>query len=124
MAAAMFNFLVNFWKTIDENGSMMWIISENKISILYYFNDENTNLHKILVLLNSLGDGYGLAQRGWKLPFRMQVAWLWVVEPGLKHLFRDYQKRVEFLHDFDEIMINIQWSPEKKHVGFFKTSTV
>ena len=120
----MFNFLVNFWKTIDENGSMMWIISENKISILYYFNDENTNLHKILVLLNSLGDGYGLAQRGWKLPFRMQVAWLWVVDPGLKHLFRDYQKRVEFLHDFDEIMINIQWSPEKKHVGFFKTSTV
>ena len=50
------------------------IISENEISLLYYFNDKNTDLQKNFDLLNSLGDGYGLAQRSWKLPFKMRVS--------------------------------------------------
>ena len=29
-----FNFLVNFWKTVDENGSMTWTISDNHISYI------------------------------------------------------------------------------------------
>ena len=34
MAKTTFHFLANFWRTTDENGSMMWTISEDKISIL------------------------------------------------------------------------------------------
>ena len=29
-----FNFTVNFWTTVDENGSITWTITENKISIV------------------------------------------------------------------------------------------
>ena len=46
----------------------------------------------------------------------------WFAKKIRKHLFRDYQERVEFLHNFDEMM-NIQLSPEKA-CGIFKTSTV
>ena len=41
-----FDYLFNFWRTIDENGSMTWTISDNHISKLYYFNDENLDLQK------------------------------------------------------------------------------
>ena len=41
-----FNLFVNFWHTTDKNGSMTWSIQNNKISILYYFNDENIDLGK------------------------------------------------------------------------------
>ena len=88
MGTTTFNFLVNFWRTIEENGSMTWTISEDKISILYYFNDGNTDLQNILDLLNSLGDSYGLAPRGWKLPFRMQVS-------DSQSWNGDYFKRIE-----------------------------
>ena len=69
-----FNFIVNFWRTIDENGSKIWTISDNHISILYYFNDENLDLQNILDNLNSYASSFGLAQRGWELPFTMQVS--------------------------------------------------
>ena len=29
-----FNLFVNFWRTIDENGSMTWSIFNNKISYI------------------------------------------------------------------------------------------
>ena len=32
--------MVNFWATVDKNGSMTWTVTEDKISILCYFNDE------------------------------------------------------------------------------------
>ena len=41
-----FNFLVDFWAEADENGSMTWNVKHDKISILYYFNDENIDLEK------------------------------------------------------------------------------
>ena len=40
------DFLFSFWRTIDENGSMAWTISDNHILILYYFNNENLDLQK------------------------------------------------------------------------------
>ena len=39
-----YNFLVNFWTTVDENGSMTWTVTDDKISILYYFNNKNINM--------------------------------------------------------------------------------
>ena len=47
-----FNFLIDFLHTVDENGSMTWSVSDEKISILYYFNRENINLEYIVLLLN------------------------------------------------------------------------
>ena len=37
-----------------RNGSVIWKISKDSISILHYFRDENIDLEKILELLNSL----------------------------------------------------------------------
>ena len=39
-----YNFLVNFWTTVDENGSMTWTVTDDKISILYYFNNKNIDM--------------------------------------------------------------------------------
>ena len=72
--ASAFNFIVNFWRTINENGSMTWTISDNQISILYYFNDENLDLQKNLYALNSYVSSFGVAEGGWKLTFKMQVS--------------------------------------------------
>ena len=85
-----FNFILNFWRTMDESGSMTWTISNNKISILYYFNDESIDLEESFNLLNSSGSSYELNQPGWKLPFIMQVS-----DP--KTWNRDYFKSVEFV---------------------------
>ena len=87
--ATAFNFLVNFWRTIDKNGSMTWTISDNHISILY-FNDENLDLQKILNVLNSYARSLGIAQRGLKLPFTMQVS-------DSETWDRDCFKRIEFI---------------------------
>ena len=62
--ATAFNFIVNFQRTIDENGSMTWTISDNHISILYYFNDKNLDLQNVLDVLNSYASCFCLAQRG------------------------------------------------------------
>ena len=81
---------MNFWRTIDENGSMTWTKSEKEIPILYYFNDENIDLQKIIDLLNRLGDGHHLDERGWKLPFEMQVS-------DSESWNCDYCKRIKFI---------------------------
>ena len=39
-----FNFLVNFWTTVDENGSMTWTVTDDKISISYYFNNKHIDM--------------------------------------------------------------------------------
>lgn len=69
---------------------MIWTISENEIPILYYFNDENIDLQKIIDLLNRLGDGHYLDERGWKLPFEMQVS-------DSESWNCDYCKRIKFI---------------------------
>ena len=50
--AIFFNYMVNFWTTVDENGSMIWNVTQEKISILYYFNDKNIDLQNILFLIS------------------------------------------------------------------------
>ena len=85
-----FNFMVNFWTTVDKNGSITWSVTRDKISILYYFNDEDINLENILSLLNTFARTYGLNSQGWKLPFRMQVS-------NSEHRKYDYFKRIEFI---------------------------
>ena len=74
-----FDLFVAFWRTVDENGSIMWRILNNKILILYCFNDENVNLENMLTLLNCFAreyrietNGYRIKTNGWKLPFEMQ----------------------------------------------------
>ena len=42
-----FNLLVNFWTTVDKNGSMTWTVTEYEISILYYFNNKNIDLKNL-----------------------------------------------------------------------------
>ena len=74
LSSLSFNFLVNLWTTVDKNGSMTWTVTKNKISILYYFNDETTDLENILSLLNTFARTYGLDSQSWKLSFTMQVS--------------------------------------------------
>ena len=69
-----FNFLVDFWAEADENGSMTWNVMHDKISILYYFNDENIDLEKNLFLLNEFAKTYRLDSQGWKLPVTVAVS--------------------------------------------------
>lgn len=85
-----FNFILNFWRTTAENGSMTWAVSENAISIFYYFNDENIDLQKILELLNSFAVAYCLNQHGWNLPFVLQTS-------DSETWNDNYFKRVEFI---------------------------
>lgn len=67
--ATAFNFIVSFWSTIDGKGIMTRTISDNQISMLQYFNNENRNLKNILDVLKSYFSSFGLTERGWKLPF-------------------------------------------------------
>ena len=83
------NFFVDFWTNIDENGSMTWWVTRNKILILDYFNDENTGLEKLLSVLNCFAVKHGLNTRGWKLPFIMEVL-------KSEDWNYDYYKRIEF----------------------------
>ena len=85
-----FNFTINFWTTVDENGSMTWNVTQDKISILYYFTDENIDLQNILSVLNDFVRTYSLDTQGWKLPFTMQVS-------NSEHWNYDYFKRIEFI---------------------------
>ena len=55
-----FKFMVNFWTTVDENGSMTLTVTQEKISISYYFNDGNINLENILSLLSNFARTYEL----------------------------------------------------------------
>ena len=55
-----FNLSVNVWTEVDENGSMIWNVTCDKISILYYFDDENIDLEKMLFVLHEFAKTYGL----------------------------------------------------------------
>ena len=70
--------------------TVTWNVTDNKISILYYFNNENINSEQILSLLNNFAETYGLNSMGWKLPFVIQVF-------NCKHWNCDYFKRVDFV---------------------------
>ena len=82
--------MVKFWRTVDENGSMTWTVSNDEISRLYYFNYENIDLKKFLSLLNKFAETYEFRQQGWKLPFLMQVS-------NSETWNNDYFKRIEFI---------------------------
>ena len=62
--------MVNVWATVDENSSRTRAVTEDKISILYYFNDENIDLENTLSILN-FAFTYGLDAQGRKHPFTM-----------------------------------------------------
>ena len=83
-----FDFLVNFWRTIYENGSMIWTISDNQYRIILTM--KILICKKKLDILNSYASSFGLAQRGWKLPFKMQVS-------NSETWNRDYFERIEFV---------------------------
>ena len=85
-----FNFMVNFWTMVDENGSITWTVTEDKISILYDFNDENIDLENSFSLLNNFAFKYGLDVQSWKIPFTITVS-------NSKHWNYDYFKRIEFV---------------------------
>ena len=83
-------FFSKFWAEADKNGSMTWNVTRDKISILYYFNDENIDLEKMLFLLNEFAKNYGLDSKGCKLLFTMAVS-------DSQHWNYDYFKRIEFI---------------------------
>ena len=85
-----FNFMVNFWTMVDENDSITWTVTEDKISILYDFNDENIDLGNSFSLLNNFAFKYGLDVQSWKIPFTITVS-------NSKHWNYDYFKRIEFV---------------------------
>ena len=58
---------------MDENGSMTWLATSNKLSILYYFNIENLDLDYLLSLLNTFAREARFNSQDWKLPFTMNV---------------------------------------------------
>ena len=65
-------------------------VTRDKISMLYYFNDENIDLEKMLFLLNEFAKYYGLDSQGWKIPFTMAVS-------DSEHWNYDYFKRIGFI---------------------------
>ena len=67
-----FNFFINFWNVTDENDSITWLVTNEKISILFYFNSENLDLDYILSILNSMAREQRIDRMMLKLPFRMQ----------------------------------------------------
>ena len=85
-----FNFMVNFWTTVDENGSISWTETQDKLSILYHSNDGNIDFENIFSILNNIARTYGLDTQGWKLPFTMSAS-------NCEHWDYDYFKRIEFI---------------------------
>ena len=67
------NFLAETWRSIDENGSMIWCVYHNKLSILYYFNDENIDLEKLLKCFTDNACEFNIDRMGWKLPFKIKI---------------------------------------------------
>ena len=62
---------------LDQNGSMTWTMTQDKISISYYFNHEIIDLTytiSIMKLLNNFPRTYRLYTQGRKLPFTMTVS--------------------------------------------------
>ena len=55
-----FNYFINFWRSVDENGSMTCSATNDKFSILYYFNSKKLDLDYLLSLLNAFAREQGL----------------------------------------------------------------
>lgn len=58
---------------MDENVSMAWLATSDKLSVLYYFNIENLDLGYLLSLLNTFAREARFNSQDWKLPFAMNV---------------------------------------------------
>lgn len=81
-----------FFKVCDEKGSMTWALSDNKVSFLYCFNEENINLGQISGALNVIVINFGLPSNGCKVPFHMQ-------QSNAESWSDDFAKRVEFFKE-------------------------
>ena len=75
---------------MDKSGSMTWTMTKDKISILYYFNDETIDLENILYPLKNFALTFGLDIQGWKLSFIMTVS-------NPEHWNYHYFNRIEFI---------------------------
>ena len=58
------NLLFETRRSIEENGSMIWHVYHNKLSILYYFNDENVDFEKLLKCFNDNACEFNIDQMG------------------------------------------------------------
>ena len=82
------SFFVKFWCSVDENSNITCSATDDKFSILYYFNSKHLDLDYLLSLLNTFVREQQLDRLAWKLPFKMNVA---SEEPWVY----DYFKRIE-----------------------------
>ena len=53
--------------------ALLSVSTQIKLSILYYFNDENINLENILKCFSENALDFNLDQIGWKLSFEMKM---------------------------------------------------
>ena len=61
-----------FWGKFDFLGLITWNIIPDKITIQFYFDDENINLEMMLYVLNELvKDTERLLESGWKPDFKL-----------------------------------------------------
>ena len=67
-----FSVYYQFFKDCDENGSVTWYILNDKFLVLYYYNDNDIGLKKILNRFNFIANKFEISKKGWKLPFCME----------------------------------------------------
>ena len=61
-----FQLCYNFWYEFDILGSMNWDISENKVKMFFYYNDENVEVEVMPYKLNkTITATPALLQHGW-----------------------------------------------------------
>ena len=82
------SFFVKFWRSVDENSSITCSATDDKFSILYYFNSKHLDLDYLLSLLNTFVREQQLDRLAWKFPFKTNAA---REEPWVY----DYFKRTE-----------------------------
>ena len=82
------SFFVKFWRSVDENSSITCSATDDKFSILYYFNSKHLDLDYLLSLLNTFVREQQLDRLAWKLPFKMNV-------PSEELWVYNYFKRIE-----------------------------
>ena len=95
-----FNFLINLETTVDGNVSVTWTVMEGKISILYYFNDENIDLEN--------------------LRFKKVNNYLAVVKLRQYVMLGFKSERTVLLFDLDQIMKDNKLTEEQKVAEFLK----
>ena len=60
---AEFSSIYYFLKYCDENGSLKWSKTSQKLAFLYYLNDENLDLEDMLSQLNEFADVFNLKEK-------------------------------------------------------------